>query len=93
VFLGLVLSFNFHSPPTRRPRPRPPGCSTCRKKEFIDVNTATEAQLRAIPEIGDDYAKKIIAGRPYAKKEALMFKGCCRRPHTKKLRIGSGEKK
>ena len=37
----------------------------------IDINTATEAELKAVPEIGDTYASKIIAGRPYANKAQL----------------------
>lgn len=37
----------------------------------IDINTATEAELKSIPGIGDAYAAKIIAGRPYAKKDQL----------------------
>lgn len=37
----------------------------------VDINTATEAELKAIPGIGDAYAAKIIAGRPYAKKDQL----------------------
>lgn len=37
----------------------------------IDINTASEAELKAVPGIGDAYAAKIIAGRPYAKKDQL----------------------
>jgi DNA uptake protein ComE-like DNA-binding protein len=44
------------------------------KAELIDINTATEVQLRAIAGVGEVYAKKIIAGRPYAKKDQLKSK-------------------
>jgi len=37
----------------------------------VDINAATESELKAIPGIGDAYAAKIIAGRPYAKKDQL----------------------
>lgn len=42
--------------------------------ELCDINTATETELKAIPGIGDTYSKKIIAGRPYAKKDQLKTK-------------------
>lgn len=37
----------------------------------IDINTATDAELKAIPGVGDAFAAKIIAGRPYANKTQL----------------------
>lgn len=40
-------------------------------EELLDINSATEEQLKKIPGIGDEYSKKIIAGRPYAKKDQL----------------------
>lgn len=45
------------------------------KVQLLDINTATEDQLIALPEIGKDHAKKIIANRPYLKKEELKLKG------------------
>jgi len=41
------------------------------KVELIDINSASDAQLKSLPGIGDAYAAKIIAGRPYAKKDQL----------------------
>jgi len=42
--------------------------------EPLDLNTASEADLKTIPGIGDAYAKKIVQSRPYKRKDELVQK-------------------
>jgi len=42
------------------------------KQEPVDINSASDAELKAIPGLGDAYIAKIVVNRPYANKAQLV---------------------
>ena len=53
----------------------PTQSATVPGSHLIDINTATAAELKSLPGIGDAYARRIIEGRPYTTKNQLVTRG------------------
>jgi competence protein ComEA len=52
---------------------------------LIDINTATPAQLRSLPGMGDAYVRRILEGRPYTAKKQLITRGVLPQPAYEKI--------
>ena len=60
------------SPHSAAPSAAKTGTSTTSQK--LDINSASKEELDALPGIGEAYAQKIIANRPYRTKRDLVTK-------------------
>ena len=81
--LIMACSLTFGQAPAPKAKPAKPAEAAVKKEapakpaakhELVDLNTATREQLMSVPGIGDTYADKIIAGRPYKSKADLKSK-------------------
>jgi competence protein ComEA len=58
--------------PAIKGTPVPKPAAAAPQHELIDINSATEEQLKTLPGIDVVYAGKIVAGRPYKNKTELL---------------------
>ena len=74
IVLGIVALLAVPSFASAQAKGPAKGTKTEASVELLDLNTATKAELEALPAIGVAYAQKIIDGRPYKAKDELVSK-------------------
>jgi DNA uptake protein ComE-like DNA-binding protein len=81
--LAVAVALLFSAPAVSWAKTAP---AASKKADKLDLNTASEDQLKALPGIGDAYAKKIVAGRPYKAKDELWEKKIIPKATYQKIR-------
>ena len=69
----MLLAFSLAVAPVEDVK-KPGAAATAKAADLVDINSASAAQLQALPGIGTVYADKIIKGRPYRGKNELVDK-------------------
>ena len=74
VFLAAPIPAQTKTDTTKKAATSTPAHAAAKSSALLDLNSASIADLKALPGIGDAYSKKIVDGRPYARKDQLVSK-------------------
>ena len=74
IFLAVPTGAQTKSTDKAPAKSAAPAKAAAKSGDLLDLNSATLDQLKALPGIGDVYSKKILAGRPYQRKDQLVSK-------------------
>jgi len=70
--VALAVALAFATPAVSWAKDTPK--KAAQKQDKLDINSASESDLKDLPGIGEAYAKKIVEGRPYKAKDELWEK-------------------
>ena len=70
----LAVPMEAQTKTAKAPAKSAPAAAAAKSGALLDLNSASVDELKALPGIGDVYSKKIVAGRPYQRKDQLVSK-------------------